>query len=104
MPRSCPEIPRRAAEAAGNAVVKLEHVEKRYDASTPIICDVSLTLEAGAFYFLTGASGAGKTTLLRLLTLAQRATRGRPTLFGARTTTLGPGAPGALRRRDGLVF
>src|SRR5947208_12026193 len=104
MPRSRPEIPRRAAEAAGNAVVKLEHVEKRYDAGAPIICDVSLTLEAGAFYFLTGASGAGKTTLLRLITLAERPTRGSLTLFGADTTTLGRDARAALRRRIGIVF
>ena len=45
-------------------MVTLEHVGKRYGAGAPILSDVSLRLEPGGFYFLTGASGAGKTTLL----------------------------------------
>jgi cell division transport system ATP-binding protein len=85
-------------------VVKLEHVEKRYDAGAPIISDVSLTLEVGAFYFLTGASGAGKTTLLRLIALAERPTRGSLTLFGADTAALDRDTQAALRRRIGIVF
>ncbi len=69
-------------------VVELEHVGKRTDTGAQIISDISLTLEAGTFYFLTGASGAGKTTLLRLITLAERPSSGRLTLFGADTAAL----------------
>ncbi len=86
------------------AVVKLEHVGKRYDTGAQILSDVSLTLEAGAFYFLTGASGAGKTTLLKIITLAELPSRGRLTLFGADTATLERDARAALRRRIGMVF
>ena len=86
------------------AVVKLEHIGKRYASGAQVISDVSLTLEAGAFYFLTGASGSGKTTLLRLITLAERATHGRLTLFGADTAALDRDAQAALRRRIGIVF
>ena len=86
------------------AVVKLEHVGKRYDGGAPVISDVSLTLEAGGFYLLTGASGSGKTTLLRLITLAERPTHGRLTLFGADTAALDRTARAALRRRIGIVF
>jgi cell division transport system ATP-binding protein len=86
------------------AVVELEHVGKRYDAGAQIISDVSLTLEAGGFYFLTGASGAGKTTLLRLIALAERPSSGKLTLFGADTAALDRNAKAALRRRIGIVF
>jgi len=86
------------------AVVKLEHVGKRDDRGAQIISDVSLTLEAGAFCFLTGASGSGKTTLLRLITLAERPTHGTLTLFGADTAALDRNARAALRRRIGIVF
>jgi cell division transport system ATP-binding protein len=85
-------------------VVKLEHIEKRDDAGVPIISDASLTLEAGGFYFLTGASGAGKTTLLRLITLAERPTQGTLSLFGADAGALDRDARAALRRRIGIVF
>src|SRR6266851_2314723 len=94
----------RAPEAAEMAVVKLEHVGKRYDDGAQIISDVSLTLEAGGFYLLTGASGSGKTTLLRLITLAEQPTRGGLTLFGADTAALDRNARAALRRRIGIVF
>ena len=86
------------------AVVELERVGKRCDTGAPIISDVSLTLDAGAFYFLTGASGAGKTTLLRLIALAERPSGGRLTLFGADTAALDRNARAALRRRIGIVF
>jgi cell division transport system ATP-binding protein len=85
-------------------VIKLEHIEKRGDTGAPIIADVSLTLEAGGFYFLTGASGAGKTALLRLITLAERPTHGTLLLFGADAGVLGRDARAALRRRIGVVF
>jgi cell division transport system ATP-binding protein len=86
------------------AVVELEHVGKRSATGTPIIADVSLTLEAGAFYFLTGASGAGKTTLLQLIALVERPSGGRLRLLGADTATLDRDARAALRRRIGIVF
>jgi cell division transport system ATP-binding protein len=85
-------------------VVTLEHVVKRYGAGVPILSDVSLTLEPGGFYFLTGASGAGKTTLLKLLYLAERPSRGRVSLFGTDAATLDRAGQAALRRRIGIVF
>jgi cell division transport system ATP-binding protein len=86
------------------AVVKLEHIGKSYDSGAPILTDVSLTLEPGAFHFLTGASGAGKTTLLKIITLAELPSRGRLTLFGADPAALDRTARAALRRRIGMVF
>ena len=86
------------------AVVTLEHIGKRYDTGLPVLTDVSLTLEPGAFHFLTGASGAGKTTLLKIITLAERPSHGRLTLFDADSAALDRTARAALRRRIGIVF
>jgi cell division transport system ATP-binding protein len=85
-------------------VVTLEHVGKRYGAGAPILSDISLQLEPGGFYFLTGASGAGKTTLLKLIYLAERPSRGRVSLLGTDAATLDRAGQAALRRRIGIVF
>jgi cell division transport system ATP-binding protein len=92
------------AEAAEIAVVRLEHIGKRYDTGVETLSDVSLTLEPGSFHFLTGASGAGKTTLLKIIALAERPSRGTVTLFGADSAALDRTARAALRRRIGMVF
>ena len=85
-------------------VVKLEQIAKRYDTGGQILSDVSLTLKAGGFYFLTGASGAGKTTLLNIITLAETPSRGKLTLFGTDAAALDRNARAGLRRRIGIVF
>jgi cell division transport system ATP-binding protein len=90
--------------AAEIGVVTLEHIGKRYGAGAQILSDVSLELEPGGFYFLTGASGAGKTTLLKLIYLAERPSRGRLMLFGTDIGNLDRAARTAMRRRIGIVF
>jgi cell division transport system ATP-binding protein len=85
-------------------VVTLENVGKRYGAGAPILTDVSLQLEPGGFYFLTGASGVGKTTLLKLIYLAEHPSRGGLRLFGTDAAALDRAGLAALRRRIGIVF
>ena len=85
-------------------MVRLEQIGKRYGAGPPVLSDVSLALEAGGFYFLTGASGAGKTTLLKIILLAERPTAGRVMLFGGDAGQLDRAGRAALRRRIGFVF
>ena len=84
--------------------VRLERVGKRYRTGTPILSDISLSLDAGGFGLLTGASGAGKTTLLKMISLVERPTSGRLMLFGRDTGPLDRSARAVLRRRIGIVF
>ena len=84
-------------------MVSLDHIGKRY-ANTAVLSDVSLTLEAGGFYFLTGPVGIGKTTLLRMVYLAERPSEGRLLLFGTDPTAVDRATLAALRRRIGVVF
>lgn len=64
---------------------------------------VDLTLPRGSFHFLTGPSGAGKSSLLKLLTLAERPTRGRIELFGEDITDLPSRLAPLIRRRVGVI-
>ncbi len=46
--------------------IELRNIRKSYG-TTPVIQDVSLSIEPNEFFFLLGPSGCGKTTLLRML-------------------------------------
>jgi cell division transport system ATP-binding protein len=85
-------------------MVRFENVGMRYGAGPEVLRDVTFVLEAGSFTFLTGLSGAGKTTLLKLMSVAERPTRGLITLFGHDLATAKRRALPALRRRIGVVF
>jgi cell division transport system ATP-binding protein len=85
-------------------VVRLENIGKSYGTDAEILRDVSMTLDAGGFYFLTGVSGAGKTTLLKIIYLAESPSRGVVTLFDTDVATTDRQTHTALRRRVGIVF
>lgn len=85
-------------------IVQFENVGLRYGTGAETLSDLSFTLSAGSFYFLTGASGAGKTSLLKLLYLAQRPTRGMIRLFGEDAGALPRKRLPGFRRRIGVVF
>ncbi len=85
-------------------IVQFEDVGLRYGTGEETLSDISFTLAAGAFYFLTGASGAGKTSLLKLLYLAQRPSRGHIRLFGEDAAVLPRARLPGFRRRIGVVF
>jgi cell division transport system ATP-binding protein len=95
---------RTTAFSTDAAIARLEHIGKRYGAGAPILSDISLSLDPGGFYVLTGGRGTGKTTLLRIVSLAERPTGGRLMMFGADTGRLDRVARAALRRRIGIVF
>ncbi len=49
-------------------MVKLENVVKSYiDGNKPVLDGLSMLVEDGDFFVLTGRSGVGKTTVINLL-------------------------------------
>jgi cell division transport system ATP-binding protein len=95
---------RARTESGKDDVLQLDAVGLRYGNGPEVLRDVSFTLRAGQFAFLTGASGAGKTSLLKLLFLALKPTRGRLELFNQDVMDLPRKKLPALRRRIGVVF
>jgi cell division transport system ATP-binding protein len=85
-------------------MVRFENVGLRYGTGPEVLRDISFSIEAGSFRFLTGPSGAGKTSLLRLLFLALKPTRGLITLLDRDVATLPRRELPKLRRRIGVVF
>ena len=61
--------------------IEVSNVGVRYD-QLPILEDVNIEIEEGAFVTVVGASGCGKSTFLRLLLSQERPTRGSITIAG----------------------
>ena len=85
-------------------MITLQNVAKRYGTGAEVLHDVSLALEPGGFYFLTGPKGAGKTTLLKIIYLAEPPSHGVVRLFDTETGNSDRAARAMLRRRIGIVF
>jgi ABC-type multidrug transport system fused ATPase/permease subunit len=69
-----------AADVDGR--IEFEQVTFGYDASNPVLHDVSLAIPAGQRVALVGATGAGKSTIARLTLRFYDPTRGRVLLDG----------------------
>lgn len=87
-----------------SSLIKLQHVNLKYDSGAEVLRDVNVHLRPGSFHFLTGPSGAGKTSLLRLFFMALHPTRGHISMFNEDVTTVTPAKRALLRRKIGLVF
>ena len=85
-------------------MIRFENVGMRYGAGPEVLRDLSFELPEGSLTFLTGPSGAGKTTVLKLISLAERPTRGTISMFGRELGATPRAEWPALRRRIGVVF
>ena len=85
-------------------MIELNDVTKRYPGGHEAVSHVSLGIEKGEMVFLTGHSGAGKSTLLRLITLIERASRGRLWVGGQQLGQVRGPAVARFRRNLGVVF
>jgi cell division transport system ATP-binding protein len=85
-------------------MINFDNVGFQYGMGPQILRDISVTIEAGSFHFLTGPNGAGKSTLLNLIHLSLRPTSGFLSVLGQDSGTLARRKAPALRQRIGMVF
>jgi putative ABC transport system ATP-binding protein len=97
-----------AASAPGDGALELRGVCKSYGTGTggqvTAADQVTVTIEAGAFVALTGASGSGKSTMLHLIGAIERPDSGVITVGGTEITALRGAALADYRRTVGFVF
>ncbi len=70
--------------------ITVDNVSFAYD-DQPVLKNVSLSIEEGAFLGLIGPNGSGKTTLLKIMLGLQRPDSGTATLFGTPATAFREG-------------
>jgi nitrate/nitrite transport system ATP-binding protein len=73
------------------AYLKIDHLDKSYDAQHPeVLCDVTLAIEKGEYVSIIGHSGCGKSTLLNVVAGLTPATRGGVLLENREVNEPGP--------------
>lgn len=82
-------------------MIEFRNVSASYDAQTPILEDVSFTIEAGEFVAFVGTNGAGKSTTMRLINGLLKPDTGSVLIDGTPTTEL---KTSELARRIGFLF
>ena len=95
------------AESASPALVELAGVWATMGGEEPIhaVADVSLRIERGEWWSITGASGSGKSTLLNLIGCLDRPTQGSYRFDGVDVASLSDARRAGLRAyRLGFVF
>jgi ATP-binding cassette, subfamily B, bacterial len=61
------DLPRATKAPRFSGKIEFEHIDFHYTPESPILKDVSLTIEAGQLAALVGPTGAGKTTIISLI-------------------------------------
>ncbi|HJT65055.1 MAG TPA: ATP-binding cassette domain-containing protein [Pyrinomonadaceae bacterium] len=89
-------------------VIELDHIHKTYtmgDVEVHALRGVSLTIRAGEFVAIMGASGSGKSTTMNILGCLDRPTRGTYILDGEDVSQLSKDARADIRcQKIGFVF
>ena len=92
---------RPAASGHNGAMIRFEHVTKRYADGTTAVDDLSFDVAEGELVTLVGPSGCGKTTTMKMVNRLIEPTEGQILLDGQDIARVDPVA---LRRRIGYVI
>jgi len=85
-------------------MIQLFNATKTFPGGIVAINDISFSLDAGQFLFVTGSSGAGKSTLLKIILGMERLNQGQLLVNGRNVTRIPPAELRRLRREIGFVF
>jgi len=100
-----PPAPRLGADGAGDAMLEIRGLVKRYrDGARPALDGIDLDVPAGQVLALIGPSGAGKSTLIRCVNRLVEPTAGAVRLDGEDLVRLRGRALRRARRRIGMIF
>ena len=88
-----------------STLLSLRNIEKRYDANTGVLKDLSLEVPSGESVGVVGASGCGKSTLLNIIGTLDRPDAGSVELDGIDLLSMDAAQTAELRNaRIGFVF
>lgn len=96
-----PETPTQHLPERADGRVELDQVDFSYDPETPLIQDLSLSVQPGSTVAIVGPTGAGKTTLVNLIMRFYELNSGTIRLDGIDTTQL---SRDELRGQVGMVL
>ena len=88
-------------------MIELNHISKDFgngQLQVHAVRDVSLSIEKGEIFGITGFSGAGKSTLVRCMNLLERPTAGTVTVDGQELTALATKELRQARKKTGMIF
>ncbi len=85
-------------------LIYFDNVTKVYGNDAVALENVNLSVEAGEFVFLVGASGSGKSTMMRLILKELEPTRGTISVNGVKLSTIPRRYVPKHRREIGCVF
>jgi putative ABC transport system ATP-binding protein len=96
----------RLPSPAGDALISLIDVTKRYDGAEHAALDaVSVAVVSGEAVAVMGPSGSGKSTLLNLIAGLDRPSTGEVIVAGERVDRMSETAAARFRRREiGMIF
>lgn len=83
-------------------MIEFQNASYSYTGSE-LLTKMSLTIKAGAFYFITGPSGSGKSTFLKMCYGALTPNKGIIRFFGQNVQTMGRDEIAILRRKIGII-